>query len=134
MSIFCWTHIAVGHRIQGGRPGPLRLPSAADYCKWYYFARFCRNLIFFFIKNPSRSNYPYVPSSGIIRIFWIILFTVFFSLLFEKANAEMNSLLILWTCTWYQIRNQWVFEKNLKQQKNHKPWYKKDFHYKETVP
>ena len=30
MSIFCRTHIAVGHRIQGGRPGPLRLPSAAD--------------------------------------------------------------------------------------------------------
>ena len=29
MSIFCRTHIAVGHRIQGGRPGPLRLPSAA---------------------------------------------------------------------------------------------------------
>ena len=27
--IFCQTHIAVGHRIQGGRPGPLRLPSAA---------------------------------------------------------------------------------------------------------
>ena len=29
VSIFCRTHIAVGHRIQGGRPGPLRLPSAA---------------------------------------------------------------------------------------------------------
>ena len=29
VSIFCWTHIAVGHRIQGGRPGPLRLPSTA---------------------------------------------------------------------------------------------------------
>ena len=29
LSIFCRTHIAVGHRIQGGRPGPLRLPSAA---------------------------------------------------------------------------------------------------------
>ena len=29
MSIFCRTHIAVRHRIQGGRPGPLRLPSAA---------------------------------------------------------------------------------------------------------
>ena len=29
MSIFCRTHSAVGHRIQGGRPGPLRLPSAA---------------------------------------------------------------------------------------------------------
>ena len=29
MSIFFWTHIAVGHRIQGGRPGPLQLPSAA---------------------------------------------------------------------------------------------------------
>ena len=29
MYIFCRTHIAVGHRIQGGRPGPLRLPSAA---------------------------------------------------------------------------------------------------------
>ena len=29
MSIFCRTHIAVGHRIQGGSPGPLRLPSAA---------------------------------------------------------------------------------------------------------
>ena len=27
--IFCWTHIAVGHGIQGGRPGPLRLRSAA---------------------------------------------------------------------------------------------------------
>ena len=27
--IFCRTHIAVGHGIQGGRPGPLRLPSAA---------------------------------------------------------------------------------------------------------
>ena len=31
LSIFCRTHIAVGHRIQGGRPGPLRLPSAAAY-------------------------------------------------------------------------------------------------------
>ena len=31
VSIFCRTHIAVGHRIQGGRPGPLRLRSAADY-------------------------------------------------------------------------------------------------------
>ena len=29
VSIFCRTHNAVGHRIQGGRPGPLRLPSAA---------------------------------------------------------------------------------------------------------
>ena len=27
LSIFCRTHIAVGHRFQGGRPGPLRLPS-----------------------------------------------------------------------------------------------------------
>ena len=27
--IFCRAHIAVGHRIQRGRPGPLRLPSAA---------------------------------------------------------------------------------------------------------
>ena len=29
VSIFCRTHTAVGHRIQGGRPGPLRLRSAA---------------------------------------------------------------------------------------------------------
>ena len=29
VSIFCRTHIAVGHRIQWGRPGPLQLPSAA---------------------------------------------------------------------------------------------------------
>ena len=29
VSIFRRTHIAVGHRILGGRPGPLRLPSAA---------------------------------------------------------------------------------------------------------
>ena len=34
LSIFCRTHIAVGHRIQGGRPGPLRLPSAAARA-WY---------------------------------------------------------------------------------------------------
>ena len=25
MAIFCRTHITVGHRIQGGSPGPLRL-------------------------------------------------------------------------------------------------------------
>ena len=29
LSIFCQTHIAVGHGIQGGRLGPLRLRSAA---------------------------------------------------------------------------------------------------------
>ena len=29
VSIFCRTHIAVGHRIQEGRPGPLWLRSAA---------------------------------------------------------------------------------------------------------
>ena len=28
VSIFCQTHNAVGHRIQGGRPGPLRLKYA----------------------------------------------------------------------------------------------------------
>ena len=28
VSIFCRTHIAVGHRIQGGSPGPLRLKYA----------------------------------------------------------------------------------------------------------
>ena len=31
MSIFCQTHIAVGHRIQGGRPGHLRLKYAVEY-------------------------------------------------------------------------------------------------------
>ena len=31
VSIFCRTHIAVGHRIQGGRPGPLWLRSVAEY-------------------------------------------------------------------------------------------------------
>ena len=30
VSIFCRTHIAVGHRIQGGRPGPLWLKYAVD--------------------------------------------------------------------------------------------------------
>ena len=29
VSLFCRTHIAIGHRILGGRPGPHRLPSAA---------------------------------------------------------------------------------------------------------
>ena len=30
MSIFFWTLIAVGHRIQGGSPGPLRLKYTVD--------------------------------------------------------------------------------------------------------
>ena len=31
MSIVCRTHIAVGHRVHGGSPGPLRLKYAIDY-------------------------------------------------------------------------------------------------------
>ena len=30
VSISCRTHIAVGHRIQGGNPGPIRLKYAVD--------------------------------------------------------------------------------------------------------
>ena len=40
MSIFCRTHIAVGHRIQGGSPGPLRLKYAVAYKKLYIRHKF----------------------------------------------------------------------------------------------
>ena len=39
VSIFCRTHIAVGHRIQGGRPGPLRLRSAASFVTLLFLSK-----------------------------------------------------------------------------------------------
>ncbi len=50
MSIFCRTHITVGHRIQGGSPGPLRRLSKvqlnvsandfAHFILFHFFDRF----------------------------------------------------------------------------------------------
>ena len=41
MSIFCQTHIAVGHRIQGGSPGPLRLKYAVVHHHRFSYVMNC---------------------------------------------------------------------------------------------
>ena len=60
VSIFCRTHIAVGHRIQGGSPGPLQL----KYALTHAILVFIRLTIF--IKGiPGRPSGPSREGPGV---------------------------------------------------------------------